>query len=176
MNAFHLELLHAGVLKARSAYRDALLGMLIDILPAAREVARQFDANEAYSLLEVHRRLPWRDLIATDVRAAGADAEATDVPAAYSQQLAGRLEYLAFVGSDAQFTLPGGTQVLDQAFASSLADRVCRLSPEHAVALSVILEAAQAVSPAALAYDHWWHPDLLRRLLASPEHDLPIDL
>lgn len=150
--------------------------ILHEIIGAGREVARQFNADEMQALMEVHRRLPWRDLTSIDVCAACTDATPSDVPGAYSQRLAGRLQHLAYVGSDRWFNLPATEHVNGQRWADLLCDKVCALVPEEAVALAVILEAAQLMPPICFTYQTWWHPDLLLRLLAAPEFDHPLDL
>src|SRR5882757_6957906 len=107
-------------------------------------------------LAETYRRLPRSSLI--QIKAGEADVASTfeDIDGAFPQVLASHLSYLALVGSDAAFVLPGEIDNRGTNFAVSLADKVRVLPAAEATAPHVLLECARAVPAAVISYDSWW--------------------
>ena len=133
--------------------------------------AGKFTNAEMRFLVEVYARVPWSEIRKLDPFDASPESTLEDIGYAFSQVLAGQLNYLIFIESDRFFTIPGeGAEEQDE-FALKLVDKVLVLPAAEAVALYVVLNSARVIPAAVLCYENWWYPEMMVRLLECPEMD-----
>lgn len=133
--------------------------------------AGKFTNDEMRFLLEVYARVPWSEIRRLDPYDASPESTLEDVGFAFSQVLAGHLNYLYFILADPYFAIPGEDAEDQGDFALNLVDRVLVLPAAEAVALYVVLSSARVIPASVLCYDNWWYPEMMLRLLECPEMD-----
>ena len=175
----NLQTIHCEVLEMRRAQQVAIRNRIRQLRGPAGALAQRFDAFEMLILLAVYERMPTISLHRIDVEAANTESPEDALDGALSQTLASFLVYFLTVQCDYPLhqlialhdDRRTFNETMDLLFKT--ADKVRVLSSVEAVALQLILEGSRSIPAALHHYDHWWHPDMMLRLLEQPYMDNP---